>query len=652
MPKTIKYVGNVDRWSELAVTGGQALWRISQQEQRADSEAEMLLLTGLFTLVQETTQLPLSVSPAGKRVVTLPEGQVLNVSGGAGTAGVVYRLDPVLGGTNSLQSWPVGAGALAPIGPYVGEQRFLVTCAAGFVDVATVAAVLSAIGQVQVDKNNTVTKPGVPAVFSADVRKLPNGQPVGITRPVRNMGKLMADFSGSQWGVANGLVEGSVTRNYQAYDALTGAVTGIPSFTSLPGTLKVAIANETSEIRLGFANIKTQPINGQFMLICYVENMVGNKPGQGGPRFSLNVEMSTESASGSMINALRVSFTASQVREGWNVLKFRMRDPAAYIVGSGAAEDHPFAVVASSYGTGVDTDIVNKPIRGAIRINFSGLDAPGVNVYLDSMWTGWDTQAQIVLGADTAGASIVNMAAPLCMARGYKMYAAINVAGGMEGQTVIDMDSNTSLNAKVLQEMGMELISHSMTHVTIQNLTDMSRVAYELQMQKAWMHMRGFNSGLDFYASPVSSTSLPSEKIYAALGFKLQRHARKSNTSVTPWGIDNPNHIGASDIGSGVSDRCTRVTGGVATTTKGLQRFSEMKQCLDAMVAYGDSWFPFFHDVTKLGDSGSGEDLTGSSITVTYSALDKLLGYCAQLEAAGLLHVCDGMTGFYYGSGR
>ena len=367
------------------------------------------------------------------QTITLSEGQVLNVSGGAGTAGVVYRLDPVLGGTNSLQSWPVGAGALAPIGPYAGQQRFLVTCAAGFVDVATVAAVLSAIGQVQVDKNNTVTKPGVPAVFSADVRKLPNGQPVGITRPVRNMGKLMADFSGSQWGVANGLVEGSVTRNYQAYDALTGAVTGIPSFTSLPGTLKVAIANETSEIRLGFANIKTQPINGQFMLICYVENMVGNKPGQGGPRFSLNVEMSTESASGSMINALRVSFTASQVREGWNVLKFRMRDPAAYIVGSGAAEDHPFAVVASSYGTGVDTDIVNKPIRGAIRINFSGLDAPGVNVYLDSMWTGWDTQAQIVLGADTAGASIVNMAAPLCMARGYKMYAAINVAGGMEG---------------------------------------------------------------------------------------------------------------------------------------------------------------------------------------------------------------------------
>ena len=142
MPKTIKYVGNVDRWSELAVTGGQALWRISQQEQRADSEADMLLLTGLFTLMQETTQLPLSVSPAEKRVVKLPEGQVLNISGSVGTVGVVYRLDPALGGTNSLESWAVGAGALAAIGPYAGEQRFLVTCSKGSVDVRVQSATL------------------------------------------------------------------------------------------------------------------------------------------------------------------------------------------------------------------------------------------------------------------------------------------------------------------------------------------------------------------------------------------------------------------------------------------------------------------------------------------------------------------------------
>lgn len=78
------------------------------------------------------------------QTITLPEGQVLNVSGGAGAAGVVYRLDPALGSTNSLQSWPVGAGALAPIGPYAGQQLFLVTCTVGSVNIGKEDAVLSA----------------------------------------------------------------------------------------------------------------------------------------------------------------------------------------------------------------------------------------------------------------------------------------------------------------------------------------------------------------------------------------------------------------------------------------------------------------------------------------------------------------------------
>ena len=74
------------------------------------------------------------------QTISLPEGQVLNISGSVGTAGVVYRLDPVLGGTNSLQSWAIGAGALAQIGPYAGLQRFLVTCSVGRVDTAVNAA--------------------------------------------------------------------------------------------------------------------------------------------------------------------------------------------------------------------------------------------------------------------------------------------------------------------------------------------------------------------------------------------------------------------------------------------------------------------------------------------------------------------------------
>lgn len=83
---------------------------------------------------------PVALSSGERTTITLPEGQVLNVSGAAGAAGVVYRLDPVLGGTNSLQSWTIGAGALVQIGHYAGLQRFLVTCSVGRVDAAVNAA--------------------------------------------------------------------------------------------------------------------------------------------------------------------------------------------------------------------------------------------------------------------------------------------------------------------------------------------------------------------------------------------------------------------------------------------------------------------------------------------------------------------------------
>ncbi|QOU72922.1 hypothetical protein JAB4_023750 [Janthinobacterium sp. HH102] len=75
----------------------------------------------------------LTLRPAEQAPAVLPEGQVLNVSGIAGTVGKVHRLDPT-GGNTPLQSWTIGAGALAPIGGYAGEQRFLLTCSAGIID--------------------------------------------------------------------------------------------------------------------------------------------------------------------------------------------------------------------------------------------------------------------------------------------------------------------------------------------------------------------------------------------------------------------------------------------------------------------------------------------------------------------------------------
>lgn len=83
---------------------------------------------------------PVSLKSGERTTIALPEGQALTITGAPGATGVVSLLDPVLGGTNSLQSWTIGAGALAQIGPYPGLQRFLVTCSAGRVDAAVNAA--------------------------------------------------------------------------------------------------------------------------------------------------------------------------------------------------------------------------------------------------------------------------------------------------------------------------------------------------------------------------------------------------------------------------------------------------------------------------------------------------------------------------------
>ncbi|OFJ47854.1 hypothetical protein BA896_001405 [Janthinobacterium lividum] len=98
---------------------------------------------GLKLQVQQIAVGSLSLRAAEQAPAVLPEGQVLNVSGSVGAVGKVHRLDPA-GGNAPLQSWAVGSGALAPIGAFAGEQRFLVTCSAGNVTVATANSAVSA----------------------------------------------------------------------------------------------------------------------------------------------------------------------------------------------------------------------------------------------------------------------------------------------------------------------------------------------------------------------------------------------------------------------------------------------------------------------------------------------------------------------------
>ena len=91
------------------------------------------------------------------KTITLPEGKALVLTGAPGTAGVAYLLDKALGGTNSLRSWTVGAGALAAIGPYENTQKIHLTCSAGSIAATVKEAVLT------ISATPAPTVPGQPA---------------------------------------------------------------------------------------------------------------------------------------------------------------------------------------------------------------------------------------------------------------------------------------------------------------------------------------------------------------------------------------------------------------------------------------------------------------------------------------------------------
>lgn len=98
---------------------------------------------GLKLQVSQIAVGSLTLGPAEQAPAVLPEGQALNVSGIAGTVGKVHRLNPT-GGNAPLQTWTIGAGALAQIGPYAGLQHFLVTCSTGSVEATVGNAALQA----------------------------------------------------------------------------------------------------------------------------------------------------------------------------------------------------------------------------------------------------------------------------------------------------------------------------------------------------------------------------------------------------------------------------------------------------------------------------------------------------------------------------
>ncbi len=494
-----------------------------------------------------------------------------------------------------------------------------------------------------------------PYVGIADRHRMLNDQPYGITRAVKNPGKLVARFVDAEITVNNGA---PAHADHTGYDA-SGNKTGIVSITGQPNLLKVTPAADTTEgIRFTtFGTSVVNPVlNGKIGMWVYVANAPGYEATGAGPAIILKLIMTTE-ASGATTNAIDITFS-NQVREGWNFLTFVQRNPLAYQTGGGATEYHPYGIVVTKYGDGTDGDIVNKPLTKIIIQWFNAYDAsvPCV-IYFDSLWTGWETQAQVILGCDACEDDVVDYVLPIFDAYGWVGYIATPARVWTSGSKIIyDMDATDGYldlvrNGPALRTRGWDFINHTTNHLNNSALTSAAELAYEIKAVQAVYSAAGMTKGNEFYASPVSRSSRLSEKVFSEAGIKLQRHAIHSNNTPTPWGIDNIHHIGASGAGSGASQGYSYVSSGVPTSVTGLQINSKLRILTDVMIDYGATWFPFWHYVTTIGDSGSGEDLTGDPLYMTVSAFTKWCEYIRAKEIAGDVKVCKGVTGFYYGIG-
>lgn len=493
---------------------------------------------------------------------------------------------------------------------------------------------------------------GLKGVVSGD-RSLPERmvgyeleQPAAVTKAVTKFGKLAARFGTGQWTATTGAP--TLTQGYTGWDG-AGAKTGIVSRTGQPDMLKVVpAANTTEVISLGtFAtNMLTKNLGGKFGLWVYVENKPGYDTGAAGAG-GFSFEMGTNADNS---NPLSVTFTGNQVREGWNFLTFVMRDPLAYVDASGVTEYHPYGIVAANFGTGANANIKDNAIA-YIRISWDNM--LGATLYFDSMWTGFESKAQVVLGCDS-GINLETIAAPIFDSYGWVGYLAMPYRIWSSGSyQVVDLDSTDGTDVAQMLRMygkGWEMWNHTVNHLANAALTSEAAIAYELQTSQAWQYENDMPRGAEFYASPQSSTSRLSEKVIKGLGFKLQRHARRWNVTPTPFGIDNPHHVGSLDISSNASLAYGVTTSGAGSSVTGLQTATKIKRCIDIAVAYGATIFPFWHGITTSGDSGSGEDLTGDNLLITSSAFAQSMAYIRQLEQAGSLTVCKGGAGFYYGS--
>lgn len=467
-------------------------------------------------------------------------------------------------------------------------------------------------------------------------------QPSSITKPVKKAGDVVCVFHSGIWSASTNAP--TLTQGVTGYDA-AGAVTGVTPRTQKEMLLVVPTTNSASRIVMATpsTNIIKKTLNGRFGLWVYVDYPSGAVS----TNMSISVNFSTAPGATNEANAGIFGWSSTAIRQGWNFLTFVMRDPAAYVPGSGVAETQFNGFSFTGYGTGANNNIKDNDIT---FFNIDIGNGNGHSVYFDSVITNFDAQPQIILGCD-AGPNLNEIAIPLFASYGWTGYVAIPYRVWTSGSKIVsNMSSFFSDQISGPLEAGWDVINHTLNHFDMTTASGGGEIKYEMQGVSAWYAQQGAVKGNEFYASPGSKSNKLTSTVIAGLGYKLQRNTVHQCNYVTAWGVDELTEIGSLDWGSATNPRMALITGGVKSDLIGWQTFTRMKSLVDLAIDYGCAIFPFWHGITTVGDDGSGEGLTGDNLLMYASAFNKICEYIKEKEDAGLLTVCNGMTEFYYGA--
>jgi len=511
----------------------------------------------------------------------------------------------------------------------------------------TSLATLTPSGWVTSDSRRTTPE----MLFSAAVQRFPNGQPFALASASREMGTLIDIFRNSaNWSAGTG---SPTLSNTSGLDS-SGLPTSDPvSRTGMPTMLKVVPSGATDSIRMVPANFPSTATAGKLMLWVYVASLPLYGAGET-PTGTVTLSVSTDPSATAA--AMSWTFNANQLREGWNCLKVvKTTNPTnsgsySGTLGQpdvGGRDGHFFGITETTNANFAFSNVMTANVRYmAITMN----NLVGATLYFDSLWTDFVTRPQVVLGSDQAlsASLLTTVVLPLFNSYGWKGYLAAprRVSNPSYG-LVTDWknqpaDSNAMVFAQAAYDAGWDIINHTMNHNALNSYTNSGEIYSEIVAAAAWYKAQGWRRGGEFYASPQSSTSRLAETVIARnTGIVLQRHARKQNTCVTPWGIDNAAHVGAVDLGSG----------SVGIDVNGMVTFPRIKSYIDMLVRYGDTGFIFWHNLTTLGDTGDGlSTAPGDGLTIAVSNWTLSMNYIRELQHTGTLLVADGLSGFWYGA--